>query len=319
VGSYVVRRLGSGVVVLLIVSILTFGGLKLAPGNELTARMSPDAMALLTPAQIAQDERALGLDAPLPVQYWKWLDSTLHGNLGWSSADDVPVWQDIRTHLGASLILTTTALALGMLIALPLGILAAVRQRTLTDYVVSALPVILVGIPGFVLALTAIYVFSVYTHLLPTSDEHTLGATSFIDLLRHLILPASILSVAFGVPLLRYTRASMLEALDADYMVTARAKGLPARTVILRHAFRNALLPIITVVGLAVPDVIAGAVIVEDIFDWPGIGQLAVNAASNRDTSLMLGIVLVVAIVVVTGNLVADLAYAWADPRVKLG
>jgi peptide/nickel transport system permease protein len=318
VGSYVVRRMGAGVVVLFIVSILTFGGLKLAPGNELTARMSPEALALLTPAQIAADERALGLDAPVPVQYWKWLDSTLHGNLGWSSADNVPVWEDIRIHLGPSLILMLTAFGLAILVAIPLGILAAVRERTLTDYVVSALPVALIGIPGFVIALSAIYVFTVYMHLFPTSGEHSLGSTSLGDLVSHLILPASILSIGFAVPLLRYTRASMVEALRADYMVTARAKGLPGRTIVLRHAFRNALLPIITVIGLAVPDVIAGAVIIEYIFNWPGMGQLAVNAASNRDTSLMLGIVLVVAIVVVVGNIIADLTYAWADPRVKL-
>jgi peptide/nickel transport system permease protein len=231
----------------------------------------------------------------------------------------VPVWQDISTHLGASLTLMVTALALGILIALPLGIAAAVWQRTVADYVISALPVALIGIPGFVLSLAAIYVFSVYTHLLPTSGEHNLGSTSFVDLIRHLILPAAVLSIGFAVPLLRYTRASMIEALDADYMVTARAKGLPRRTVILRHGFRNALLPIITVIGLAIPDVIAGAVITEEIFGWPGMGQLAVNAASSRDTSLMLGIVLVVAIGVIAANLVADLAYARADPRVQLG
>jgi peptide/nickel transport system permease protein len=319
VGSYVLRRLGSGVVVLIIVSMLAFLGLKLAPGDELTARMSPEALAQLTPQQIQQDRHALGLDAPLPIQYWKWLDSTLHGNLGWSSADNVGVWTDIRLHLGPSLWLMSTALVLGIVLALPLGIVAAVRQRTLVDYVVSSLPVALIGIPGFVLSLAAIFFFSVYSHLFPTSSMHTLGDDSFVDLVRHLVLPASILSIGFAVPLLRYTRASMLDALNAEHMVAARAKGLPTRTIILRHAFRNALLPIITVVGLAVPDVIAGAVITEQIFGWPGMGQLAVNAAGNRDTSLMLGIVLVIAIGVVTANLAADLSYAWADPRVRLG
>jgi peptide/nickel transport system permease protein len=305
--------------VLFIVSIATFGGLKLAPGDELDARLNPEVVSQLTSAQIEGDRHALGLDQPVPVQYWKWLDGTLHGNLGWSSADNVPVWKDISVHLGASLTLMVTALALGILVALPLGIAAAVWQRSFADYAISALPVALIGIPGFVLSLAAIYVFSVYTHLLPTSGEHNLGSTSFVDLVRHLILPASVLSIAFAVPLLRYTRASMIEALDADYMVTARAKGLPRRTVILRHGFRNALLPIITVIGLAIPEVIAGAVITEEIFGWPGMGQMAVNAATSRDTSLMLGIVLVVAVAVILANLIADLAYARADPRVQLG
>ena len=181
------------------------------------------------------------------------------------------------------------------------------------------MPLILIGIPSFVLALASIYVFSVYTRWLPTSEMHTPGSESTSDLIRHLVLPASILSIVFAVPLLRYTRAGMIDALNADYIVTARAKGLSSSTVILRHGFRNALIPIITVIALAIPDVIAGQVIVEQVFGWPGMGSLAVSAAGNRDTSLMLGIVLMIALVVVVANLLADLAYAWADPRVRLG
>ena len=262
-GNYVGRRLGAGAVVLVIVSMLAFLGLKLAPGDELTARMNPEVLAQLGPAQIQKMRHTLGLDAPLPVQYWKWVEGTVQGNLGWSSSDQIPVATDIGNHVEPTLILMSTAFLLGLLIALPFGILAAVRQRSSVDYVVSAVPLILIGIPSFVLALASIYIFSVYTRWLPTSEMHTPGSESTSDLIRHLVLPASILSIVFAVPLLRYTRAGMIDALNADYIVTARAKGLSSSTVILRHGFRNALIPIITVIALAIPDVIAGQVIVE--------------------------------------------------------
>lgn len=318
-GWYVLRRLGAGFLVLVLVSVVAFLGLKLAPGDELTARMSPEALAQLTPADIQQQRHELGLDESLPVQYWKWLDRTFHGDLGYSTTDGVPVSSDLASHVDASLILMGVALLLGILVAIPLGVLAAVRQRTVFDYTIGSLPIVLIGIPGFVLALAVIYIFSVDLHWLPTSGMHTLGDDSLGDLLRHIVLPACVLSIGFAAPVLRYTRASMLDALDSEYMVTARAKGLPARTVVMRHGFRNALLPIITAIGLALPDVLAGAVITEQIFGWPGMGQLAVSAAGNRDVSVMLGIVLTCAAFVVVVNLVIDLAYAQADPRVRLG
>lgn len=316
---YVVRRLLTGVIVVGIVSLVAFLGLEWAPGDELTARVGPEALAQMTPDQIEQRREEYGLDQPLPIRYAKWLGGALSGDLGYSGSEGVPVTEGLRQHLGPTLLLLGVAMVFGTIAALALGIIAAVRRHTATDYLLGSLPILLIAIPGFVLSLAVIYLFSVYLDLLPTSGMHTLGDDSFGDLVRHLILPSAVLSIGFAAPLLRYTRASMIEALGADYVVTARAKGLPTRTVVLRHGLRNALLPIITVIGLALPEMVAGAVITEQVFGWPGMGQLAVRAAGNRDVAMMMGVVLLVAIVVSVANLLTDLAYARADPRVRLG
>lgn len=317
--AYVIRRCGAGALVLLIVSVVVYLGLSLAPGDELTARLSPEVVAQLSPQQVEQQRAAMGLDDPLPLRYAAWLGDTLRGDLGYSATDGVSVTEDLRRHIGPTLLLLGTAFVLGTVFALVLGVIAALRQHTAVDYVLAALPVVLIGIPGFVLSLALIYFFSVKLGWLPTSGMRTLGEDSFGDLVKHLVLPASVLAIGFAAPLLRYTRASMLDVLGSEYVMTARAKGLSGRTVIVRHALRSALLPIITVIGISLPETIAGAVIVEQVFGWPGMGQLAVRAAGARDVALMLGIVLVVATAVTIANLLTDLAYAKADPRVRLG
>ncbi len=317
--AYVIRRCGAGVLVLLIVSVVVYLGLSLAPGDELTARLSPEVVAQLSPEQVEQQRAAMGLDDPLPLRYVAWLGDTLSGDLGYSATDGVSVTEDLRRHIGPTLLLLGTAFVIGTVFALVLGVVAALRQHTAVDYVLAALPVVLIGIPGFVLSLALIYLFSVKLGWLPTSGMHTLGEDSLGDLVKHLVLPASVLAIGFAAPLLRYTRASMLDVLGSEYVMTARAKGLSGRTVIVRHALRSALLPIITVIGISLPETIAGAVIVEQVFGWPGMGQLAVRAAGARDVALMLGIVLVVATAVTIANLLTDLAYAKADPRVRLG
>lgn len=317
--AYVIRRCGAGALVLLIVSVVVYLGLSLAPGDELTARLSPEVVAQLSPQQVEQQRAAMGLDDPLPLRYAAWLGDTLSGDLGYSATDGVSVTEDLRRHIGPTLLLLGTAFVLGTVFALVLGVVAALRQHTAVDYVLAALPVVLIGIPGFVLSLALIYFFSVKLGWLPTSGMHTLGEDSLADLVKHLMLPASVLAIGFAAPLLRYTRASMLDVLGSEYVMTARAKGLTGRTVIVRHALRSALLPIITVIGISLPETIAGAVIVEQVFGWPGMGQLAVRAAGARDVALMLGIVLVVATAVTIANLLTDLAYAKADPRVRLG
>lgn len=317
--AYVIRRCGAGALVLLIVSVVVYLGLSLAPGDELTARLSPEVVAQLSPQQVEQQRAAMGLDDPLPLRYVAWLGDTLSGDLGYSATDGVSVTEDLRRHIGPTLLLLGTAFVLGTVFALVLGVVAALRQHTAVDYVLAALPVVLIGIPGFVLSLALIYFFSVKLGWLPTSGMHTLGEDSLGDLVKHLVLPAGVLAIGFAAPLLRYTRASMLDVLGSEYVMTARAKGLTGRTVIVRHALRSALLPIITVIGISLPETIAGAVIVEQVFGWPGMGQLAVRAAGARDVALMLGIVLVVATAVTIANLLTDLAYAKADPRVRLG
>ncbi|MER7002881.1 ABC transporter permease [Dactylosporangium sp. NPDC000555] len=316
--NYALRRLLTGTIVLWMVSVIVYLGLSLAPGDELTVRLSPEVVAQLTPDQIAEKREALGLDRPLPLRYATWLKNTLTGDLGTSSSDGLPVAEDILAHLGPTAMLVGAALVVGTVLALTAGVVAAVRSGTAVDYLLGSVPILLVGIPGFVFSLAAIYLFSVQFGLFPTNGMYTLGDESFGDLLHHMALPGSVLAIGVAAPLIRYTRASMLDVLSSEYIVTARAKGLRPSRVVWSHAFRNALLPIITVIGVTLPEMVAGAVIVEQVFGWPGMGQLAVRAAGNRDVALMMGIVLVIALSVVVANLLADLAYVRADPRVRL-
>jgi peptide/nickel transport system permease protein len=206
-----------------------------------------------------------------------------------------------------------------IIVGVPLGIIAAVRQYSALDYGLTAFSAAFISIPGFVLALAGIYLFAVTLRILPANGMLTLGQPfSPIDLARHMLLPMAILSLFTASQLMRYTRAAMLDVLGSDYVTTAHAKGVSSRTVLRRHAFRNALIPVITVIGLTLPELVAGAVITEQIFGWPGMGQMAVGAASNRDPAVMMGVILIVAVAVLVSNLVADVAYAVADPRVRL-
>jgi peptide/nickel transport system permease protein len=220
---YVVRRLLTGVIVVGLVSVVAFLGLEWAPGDELTARVGPEALAQMSSEQIQERRHEYGLDQPLPIRYAKWLEGALTGDLGYSGSEGVPVSEGLRQHLGPTLLLLGVAMLVGTVVALALGIIAALRRHTATDYVLGSLPILLIAIPGFVLSLAVIYLFSVYLDLLPTNGMHTLGDNSAGDLLRHLILPAAVLAIGFAAPLLRYTRASMIETLGADYVVTARA------------------------------------------------------------------------------------------------
>ena len=199
--------------------------------------------------------------------------------------------------------------------------MAAVRQYSKIDYALTAFSTSFIAIPGFVVGLVLIYVFGAALKILPTTGMFTLGKPTSRSRTcsLHLIMPVTLLSVGLAAQLTRYTRASMLEVLSSDFMTTAKSKGLRGRVVLLRHAFRNALIPIITVIGLTLPDLVAGAVITEQLFGWPGMGQLAVKAASSRDPALMMGVILVVATAVLVANLVVDVLYGVADPRIRLG
>jgi peptide/nickel transport system permease protein len=191
-----------------------------------------------------------------------------------------------------------------------------VKQYSRIDYGLNALAIFLASTPVFVLGLLFIYIFAVNLHYLPTSGQHTSGKNDLPDMLYHLILPATVLAIVNAAPLVRYTRASMLDVLNSDYVTTARSKGLSYRLVVMRHAFRNGLIPIITIVALLIPEAVAGAVITEQVFAWNGMGSLAVKAAGARDPSLMMGIILITGVAVLFANIVADIGYAIADPRV---
>jgi peptide/nickel transport system permease protein len=320
VGAYLVRRILISIPVLLGITMISFAALSLAPGDPLTARLDPSILAemLRNPAVLAERRHALGLDQPVPVRYVVWLAGVVQGDFGYSIQSHRTIAEEIGKRIGPTLLLMGTAITIALLIGIPFGILSALRQYSKMDYTLSTFTMLMGSTPSFVLGLAAIYLFAVGLHWLPSGGMQTLGKPdSPIDLGAHLILPAFVLGLGASAPLLRYTRSSMLEVLNSEHVVTAKAKGLSNNTVVLRHTFRNSLIPIITVVGLLLPELVAGAVITEQVFGWPGMGQLAVRAASNRDPALMMGVVLVVGTAVIVTNIMVDLLYARVDPRVR--
>jgi len=320
VGTYIVRRILISIPVLFGITLLAFVALSLAPGDPLTSRIDPDILARMSPAAIAAVRHSLGLDQPVPIRYLIWLGGLLHGDFGYAVVSHQRVADALAMSLPPTLLLMTAALIVGVTMGVTFGIIAAVRRSGPIDYALTAFSTSFIAIPGFVVGLVLIYLFGAALKILPTTGMLTLGAPfSLTDLAGHLIMPVTLLALGLAAPLTRYTRASMLDVLEAEYVTTARSKGLRPRLVLLRHALRNALIPIVTIVGLGLPDLVAGAVITETLFGWPGMGQLAVYAASGRDPALMMGVILVVATGVLVSNLVVDILYGVVDPRVRLG
>lgn len=319
-GTYLLRRILIAFPVLLGITIVSFTALSLAPGDPLLARLDPAQLQELqrNPQRLEERRRELGLDQPPPIRYLVWLGGAVTGDLGYSIQSHRPIAEEISKRIPPTLALMGTAIVIAVVLGVSLGILSALRQYSRLDYVLTAVTMAMSSTPSFVLGLGGIYVFAVWLDLLPSGGIQTLGSPESVpDFLVHMVLPAGVLGLASAAPLLRYTRASMLEVLNSDYVVTARSKGLAPRIVILRHAFRNSLIPIITVIGLLLPELVAGAVITEQIFAWPGMGQLAVRAARDRDPALMMGVVLVVGTAVLITNMLVDLAYAHVDPRIR--
>jgi peptide/nickel transport system permease protein len=322
VGSYLLRRILIAIPVLLGVTIISFVALSLAPGDPLMARLDPGQLAELqsNPQRLAERRRELGLDQPIPVRYVVWLGGAIQGDFGYSIQSHRPIADEIVKRIPPTLALMGTAIAIAIIVGVPFGVLSALRQYSPLDYVLTTITMLMTSTPSFVLGLGGIYLFAVWLDLVPSGGIGTLGREFSVgDFLSHLILPAMVLGLASAAQLMRYTRAAMLEVLNSDYVVTARAKGLTPRTVILRHAFRNSLIPIITVIGLLLPELVAGAVITEQIFAWPGMGQLAVRAAKDRDPALMMGVVLAVGTAVLATNILVDVLYTRVDPRIRFG
>jgi peptide/nickel transport system permease protein len=321
VGGYLVRRLLIAVPVLFGITVIAFTALALAPGDPVTARLDPTVLATLSKADLDARRHELGLDQPIPVRYVIWLRGVVHGDLGYSVVTKRSVAEEVSARVLPTVVLMGAALVIGCVLGIGLGVLAAIKRNGWSDYLLSSAGLMAIVIPGFVLGLISIYVFAVGLRWLPAGGMETLGegGGTLPDKLLHLVLPASILGLALAAQIMRYTRASMLDVLDSEFLVTARAKGLASVRVIGSHGLRNALIPIITVIGLAIPDLVAGAVITEQVFSWPGMGRLAVTAASNRDAAVMMAVVLIVATAVLLTNIVTDLAYAVADPRIRLG
>lgn len=316
--KHILHRLLTGILVLWATSAIVYFGLSFAPGDELTARLGPEAVSHLSAADIQDQRVALGLDRPLPVRYAIWLGKILKGDLGYSSSQSSSVVDALQARIGATSLLIIVALIIGVLIGITFGILAAIKENTWIDYLLGSVPILFIGVPIFILALGCVYLISLKLNLLPTGQMHDPGNESLSDLAKHMVLPGLVLASTYAAPIIRYTRASMLDVLNSEYIVAARSKGLSERKIVITHAFRNALIPVLSVLGMQFLEVIAGAVITETVFNWPGMGQLAVQAGNARDITMVMGVVLVVAVTVVFVNLITDIAYTIADPRVRL-
>ena len=311
---YVLRRVLITFPILLGITVLCYLILSLTPGDAVTMLISPS----LTAADIEIKRKALGLDDPVYVRYLKWLNELAHGNLGYSFSSGAPVTKRIGERILPTLTLTVTALVISYLFAIPIGMVAATRRYSWVDYVATFFAFVGISLPTFFLGLVGIYTFALRLRWLPVGGTMTLGgAGGLLDSLHHLILPAVVLAGAGGGVLVRHVRSSMLEVLGQDYVRTARAKGLAELIVLRRHALRNALIPVVTLAGLQIPALLAGAVITEQIFEWPGMGRLTIEAINQRDYPVLMGITLIAAVLVAAGNLLADLAYSVVDPRIR--
>lgn len=317
---FLVRRLLQSVLLLFIVLTITFFLLHLAPGDPMSRYYNPD----ISPDTVRHIKESLGLDRPLYEQYFKWMGSFARGDFGVSLRYLRPVRDVLGEAIPNTLRLTVVALLLHIVLGLTLGILSAAKRYSVFDRANTIAALFVYSIPSFWLALMLILVFSLKLGLLPSShmqsvDTEGLGACAlFFDRARHLVLPAFVLGVASAASTARYMRGSMLDVLREDYIRTARAKGLPESRVFLKHAFRNAALPVVTIVGLSLPFLFGGAVIVETIFAWPGMGRLAVDAIYARDYPVVLAINFVVAAIVIIANLLTDVAYGLLDPRLTV-
>lgn len=313
--EYIARRTLQALVVLWLVSLSGFSILHLAPGG-------PMAIYAMSPTMGAEDlarlTRELGLDRPLHAQYLQWVAGLLTGNWGRSYRDGRLVLEVIFDRILATVVLMVSAFSVAVLLGVTTGILSAVRQYSLFDHLTTFLAMVALSIPTFWLGLMGIYLFAELLRVLPPGNMGTIGAPfSLFDRLRHLILPAATLGVVMVATWSRYSRASMLEVIREDYIRTGLAKGLSWGALILKHALRNALIPLVTLAGLQLPLVFSGALVTETIFTWPGMGRLFVDSIGYRDYPVLMGILMLTAVLVIIGNLMADLVYAVIDPRVR--
>ncbi len=311
-GKYILRRLALMVPVAFLVSIMVFLLVHLTPGDPVQLMLGAEA----GPDTIAAMRHELGLDRPLPVQYVSWLAHALSGNLGYSIRTHQPVLQAIVERLPASIELASAAMLIALCVAIPLGIISAVARNPLADFVAASLALMGVALPNFFLGILLIFFFALQLRLVPPSGYVPLSEDAAGNL-GHLLLPALTLGAAIAAVVMRQTRSSLMEALAQEWALVARAKGLSERAVVLAHALKNALIPVVTVVGLQMGTLLGGAVITETLFAWPGLGKLAIDNIFAHDYFVVQSIVLFFAAIFMVSNLAVDLVYGLLNPRIR--
>lgn len=312
--GYLLKRIGFLTVTLFLVTVITFAITNVLPGNVALLILGPNADA----ASVQQLQAQLGLNQPLYLQYIDWVGGVVQGDMGTSLRFSEPVATLIAERLPRSLLLAVTATAIAVFLAIPLGVIAAVKQNDLPDLLASTFSFVGISIPIFLWGLLFILAFAVLLDFFPTGG-YVSPTEDPVDALTHLVLPATSMGFALTAYIMRMTRSSMLEVLSEEYVRLARAKGMTQRVVVLRHALRNAIIPVITVVAFQFSYAFGGVVVLEEVFFWPGIGRLTLTAIENRDIPLLQGCIIVVALIFMLSNLAADILYARFDPRIRYG
>ncbi len=314
---FTTRRLLIAIPVLFVVSIIDFAFISLAPGDPLQA-MLPQGESDRAAAQMAKQYQESGLNDSIPVRYVRWIGQLVQGNLGESFRTGKPVIDAIGTALPNTLRLTLTAAVIALAIGIPLGVISALREGSWFDEALTFLSFVVTSIPGFFLALIAVFLFAVRWRWFPATgandyDKHG----QFLDQIHHLILPACVLGILQAPGYMRHLRGAMLETLREDYVQTARAKGLTERAVIVRHVLRNALMPVLTLIGLQIPGLVGSSVLIEQVFGCPGLGTLSIQSALFRDYPVFMGTALLYACAVVISSTLTDVLYGLVNPRVR--
>jgi len=316
---YTLKRLLMTIPTFLGVTVLVFLLIKLTPGSPIDVLLPPQAR---TPEAVARLEQRLGLNQPLYVQYWRWLTSALQGDMGRSYVSREPVLDLVLDRFWPTIQLAIVALVVSLLIAIPAGVVSAVYRDTWVDHVSRVVAFLGISIPSFWLGIIVILVFSLFwmdwfgQPLIPSGGYAT-PSDGFVEYLRHVLPPGITLGVAFAAITTRLTRSAMVEVLNEEYITTARSKGVKEKIVVMVHAFRNGLIPVVTVLGMQVGYLLNGAIVVEQVFRWPGMGQLLFRAVTERDLPLIQATVLAVALVFIVSNFVVDILYSFLDPRIK--
>ncbi len=320
-GKYLLKRLTHLIPVLIIISMILFGIVKSMPGDPVTSILGEGTT--ITPEKRAQIERLYGLDKSLPEQYVMWIQRTIKGELGESILYRAPVDAIMKERIMNSFKLSVTALFIAILLAVPIGVTTAVKKYSTFDNIMTTLALFGVSIPSFFLALLLVYFLAINMQLFPMSGMKTVGSNytgiqAFLDTTKHMVLPVIVLTVSSVASITRYIRSAMSDVIKQDYVRTARSKGLNERVVIYKHAFRNALIPVVTLIIMMLPSLFGGSIVVEKIFSWPGIGNAAYAGVMNRDYNLVLSVNLFFVLLMLGSNLLADIVTAMLDPRIKL-
>lgn len=317
-GRYILRRILISIPIIFMITIIVFALVEIAPGDMADYFLTDESIQYMSEADIEAVRESLGMNASAPVRYVRWLGRLLQGDLGYSFIRNENVMELLTRRIKNSLILMGSGLLIAAVVGIIVGVFISLRQYSIWDNGLTGLSFIGISMPAFIAGIIGLYLFAIKIPIFPTGGMYSVrGNRGILDLLWHLILPAVILAIMHTARIMRYTRFSMLEVIKQDYIVTAEAKGMRRRVIIYRHALKNALIPVITIIGLSVPMVIVGAIFLETIYNWPGMGTLYHRAVLSRDYPIIMGANLFIAVTVMISNLLVDIIYALVDPRVR--